>query len=79
MYNLHLQVTEPEYKLYYLLDPIIFSVDEEKDFSDSCNHKIAHIGLCFGPDMPLDFFVEQGLTTINDKRLESVTHILEFD
>lgn len=79
LYDMHLQVTKLEYMLYCLLDPIIFSVDADTDISDSYyDGANAHIGLCFGTDMPIDFFVEKGMTTINDKRLKSVTHVLKI-
>lgn len=68
-----------DHHLYSVLDPIIFSVDANTNISDvACNNENARIGLCFGADMPIDFFVEKGMTTINDKRLESVTHILKL-
>lgn len=65
-----------ETMLYCLLDPIIFALDADIDISkrDSNNAK-ARIGLCFGPEMPIDFFVENGLTTIFDKRFDQVTQI----
>ena len=79
LYDMHLQVTHLEHMLYCLLDPIIFSVDAGTDISDSnYDDKNARIGLCFGTDMPIDFFIEKGMTTINDKRLKSVTHVLKI-
>ena len=65
-----------ETMLYCLLDPIIFALNADIDISkrDSNNAK-ARIGLCFGPEMPIDFFVENGLTTIFDKRFDQVTQI----
>lgn len=76
-YDMHFQVTQLEHMLYYLLNSIIFSVDANTDISDSdYDDKNARIGLCFGIDMPIDFFVEKGMTTINDNRLNSVTHVL---
>lgn len=72
-------MTNLEYKLYCLLNSIIFSTDDEIDISDpNDDEAIAHIGLCFGTDMPIDFFVEKGMTIVNDKRFKYVTHVLEF-
>lgn len=79
LYNMQVKVTDLEFKLYCLLDPIIFSTDAETDISDPDDDEaIARIGLCFGTDMPIDFFVEKGMTTINDKRFKAVTHVLKF-
>lgn len=72
--DLRSTVGELEYKLYCLLDPIIFSIDSDIDISaPDQDDSIAKIGLCFGADMPVDFFIENGMTIINDKRLEKVT------
>ena len=72
-----LKTAELESMIYCLLDPIIFAVDSNVDISKpSSNSARARIGLCFGPEMPVDFFVEQGLTTIFDKRFDTVTKIL---
>lgn len=74
---IHLRVTELEHMLYCLLDPIIFSVNEGIDISSIvCDDEDARIGLCFGTDMPIDFFIERGMTIINDKRFEPVTYAL---
>ena len=79
LYNMQVKVTNLEHMLYCLLDPIIFSTYAETDISDpSDDEEIAYIGLCFGTDMPIDFFVEKGMTTINDKRFKAVTHVLKF-
>lgn len=72
-----LKTAKLESMIYCLLDPIIFAVDSNVDISKpSSNSARARIGLCFGPEMPVDFFVEQGLTTIFDKRFDTVTEIL---
>lgn len=82
MLNLHymqIQITQLECTLYCNLDPIIFSVDDEIDISDSdYDDEKAHIGLCFGVDMPIEFFSEKGLSLINDERMDAVTHILKI-
>lgn len=79
LYNMHLEVTKLEHMLYCLLDPIIFAVDDDVDISSpDSNEEKAHVGLCFGPDMPVDFFLDKGMVTINDKRLKSITHILKI-
>lgn len=73
----NLKVTELEHMLYCLLDPIVFSVNAGIDISNiACDAKEARIGLCFGTDMPIDFFIERGMTIINDKRFEPVTYAL---
>ena len=74
--EMKLRQDQIETKLYCLLDPIIFCLDADVDISkkDSDNAK-ARIGLCFGPEMPIDLFVENGLTTVSDKRFDEVTHI----
>lgn len=75
--ELSLQQIELEKKLYCLLNPIIFSVDADVDISKiEANDKLARVGLCFGPEMPVEFFVENGLQTVFDKRFENVTKIL---
>lgn len=77
--RMKLRLYKLEHMLYCLLDPIIFSVNADIDISDSdYDDENAHIGLCFGSDMPIDFFVEKGMKTINDKRLKSVTHVLKM-
>ena len=74
---LQLQVTKLEHMLYCLLDPIIFSVNAGIDIANiACDDEDARIGLCFGTDMPIDFFIERGMTIINDKRFEPVTYAL---
>lgn len=74
---LQLQVTKLEHMLYCLLDPIIFSVNAGIDIANiAYDEEDARIGLCFGTDMPIDFFIERGMTIINDKRFEPVTHAL---
>ena len=78
LHEAELRTAELESMIYCLLDPIIFAVDSDVDISrSSSNSARARIGLCFGPEMPLDFFVEQGLTTIFDKRFDTVTEILQ--
>lgn len=77
--NIELKQQKMEEMLYCFLDPIIFSVDDGVDISRSENNNAkARIGLCFGPEMPLDFFVARGLKTIVDKRdtFKRVTKIL---
>ncbi len=75
--TLQLQVTKLEHMLYCLLDPIIFSVNAGIDISSiECDDKDARIGLCFGTDMPIDFFIERGMTIVDDKRFEPVTYAL---
>lgn len=60
-------------------DPIIFAIDSCTDISDSSHDEhYARIGLCFGLNMPIDFFTENGLTAINDRSFEEVTEILEI-
>ena len=72
-----MRIASLETMIYCLLDPIIFSVDGSVIISDSnYDEQNARIGLCFGTDMPIDFFVEKGLKTINDKRLKSITHVM---
>lgn len=79
LYDMQIKVTHLEHMLYCLLDPIIFATYENVDISDADDdNENARIGLCFGTDMPIDFFVEKGMTTINDKRLKAVTHILKI-
>ena len=74
---LRLQVTKLEHMLHCLLDPIIFSVNAGIDIANiACDGEDARIGLCFGTDMPIDFFIERGMTIINDKRFEPVTYTL---
>ncbi len=78
LHEAELKTAELESMIYCLLDPIIFAVDSDVDISRSSSSSArARIGLCFGPEMPLDFFVEQGLTTIFDKRFDTVTEILQ--
>ena len=75
--KLDLKQAKLEKMLYCLLDPIIFSIDADVDISTiEANNKLARVGLCFGPEMPVDFFVENGLQTIFDKRFKNVTKIL---
>lgn len=75
--KLNLKQAQLEKMLYCLLDPVIFSIDADVDISTvEANNKLARVGLCFGPEMPVDFFVENGLQTIFDKRFEKVTKIL---
>lgn len=75
--KLDLKQAKLEKMLYCLLDPVIFSIDADVDISTvEANNKLARVGLCFGPEMPVDFFVENGLQTIFDKRFEKVTEIL---
>ena len=79
LHDTNLRVAQLEHMLYCLLDPIIFSVDADTDISNSDHDaRDARIGLCFGPDMPIDFFVKQGMTIINDERLNSVTYVLKI-
>ena len=80
VFDMEKQINELKYKLYCLLDPIIFSVDSGLDMSEADTYETekARIGLCFGTEMPIDFFVQNGMTTVNDKRLKSVTHILNL-
>lgn len=74
--QMELKIAHLENLVYCLLDPIIFSLDSNIDISKaSSNNARARIGLCFGPEMPVDFFVEKGLTSIFDKRLDKVTYI----
>ena len=75
--KLDLKQAKLEKMLYCLLDPIIFSIDADVDISKvEANDKLARVGLCFGPEMPVDFFVENGLQTVFDKRFKNVTKIL---
>ena len=75
--EMNMRIASLETMIYCLLDPIIFSVDGSVIISDSnYDEQNARIGLCFGTDMPIDFFVEKGLKTINDKRLKSITHVM---
>lgn len=77
--NMQKKIAQLEHKLDCLLDPIIFSVDAHTDISDdNSDDRGARLGLCFGTDMPIDFFVEQGMKTINDKRLGHITHVLKI-
>ena len=74
--EIQLKQQKIETMLYCLLDPIIFALDADIDISKrDANDAKARIGLCFGPEMPIDFFVENGLTTIRDKRFDKVTEI----
>ena len=73
-----LKIAQLETMLYCLLDPIIFAVDSKVDISKPVsNNARARIGLCFGPEMPVDFFINNGLTIISDKRFDTVTKILD--
>lgn len=75
--DLRSTVGELEYKLYCLLDPIIFSIDSDIDISaPDYDDSIAKIGLCFGPEMPFEFFVNNGMTIFNDTKMEKVTFTL---
>lgn len=77
--SLQLQVTQLEHILLCLLDPIIFSVKAGVNISNpTSDNENARVGLCFGMDMPIDFFVQNGMTIINDKRFEKVTYELKI-
>lgn len=53
-----------EYQLACLLDPLIFAVPWGTDiYNDEVN---ARLLMCFGADMPLDFFLKRGLVQVND-------------
>lgn len=57
------KATEVEYKLACLLDPLIFAVPRGTDlYDDDVN---ARLLMCFGADMPLDFFLRRGLVQVN--------------
>ena len=79
MQVLELKEAKLEHMLYCLLDPIVFSTNKSVDISKvSCDNEEARIGLCFGTDMPIDFFIERGMTIINDKRFEHITYALKI-
>lgn len=57
------KATEVEYKLACLLDPLIFAVPRGTDlYDDDVN---ARLLMCFGADMPLDFFLRRGLVQVD--------------
>lgn len=73
-----IKVAELETKLYCMLDPVIFTVDSSVDISKPDSNKAkARIGICFGPEMPMDFFVERGLAYISDKIFDPITKIFK--
>ena len=56
-----------EHRLYRNLDPVIFvSEDGELDFQDvGVGLSRVRVVSCFGPEFPLNFFIQNGLTVIN--------------
>lgn len=78
--KLQKKVSDLEHKLYCLLDPLIFSVKADVDISNYAHdNRDARIGLCFGMDMPIDFFVERNLKQISDSRMQEITHVLKLE
>lgn len=58
-------------------DPIIFAMDSEINILKVKDDTIAHVGLCFGEDVPEEIFKRYGMTAVNDERFESITFSLK--
>lgn len=62
-----------EYKmgkvLYKAIDPVLFVSDNSILYFDdeSTRDKVVRVISCFGPEFPVEFFVQNGLTVINNK------------
>lgn len=54
---------EVEYRLWCMLDPLIFAVPQGTDLKN--DNVDARLLMCFGADMPLDFFLRRGLVQVN--------------
>ncbi len=68
-----LKTFELERKVACMLDPIIFAVPPKTDISSSSSDNIeARVGLCFGPEMPVDVFVTNGLVKYNNKAFKDI-------
>ncbi len=54
---------EARQMLNRLLDPLVFAIPKGTDiFNDVVE---AHLMMCFGADMPLDFFLNRGLVRVD--------------
>lgn len=54
-----------EYMLMCLLDPLVFAVPKGTSLYDM--EAEAHLLMCFGADMPIDFFLRRGLVQVDGK------------
>ena len=62
-----MRVYELEKTAAYLLDPIVFALPSGIDVASSKDDNAeVRIGLCFGPDMPLEVFVSTGMKELHD-------------
>ncbi len=67
---------EVSYRLAYLLDPLVFAVPQGTNLQD--DDAIARLMMCFGADMPLDFFLRRGLVKVDDNGYyDSILRILK--